>query len=449
MRQDLYRAAGFYSSSYLKMEVDTNDSFLFFDARLSELGAATFLHEYIHFLQDISTTHGMFNLISEVDYIKLFNSKLQLEGVTTINVPIQTTIEDGPTHLNLEMRKIWIGGGEHRTYEGEYSVYKEPYNQPRGEGFDPLPLNRIYIQWGNQEIGGGRYAFGSYCISESMAYEIEQVLYRDVIQPAPPQMPYLSARLVVDKIHPGFSDNVENLVALCDASFMYNDPGVVFYDIIKRMEGEKYIPESPEDIYNYVYENTNFAFEHIINPLELFMYAGHLANMQLNDYFRSNIYGQNSIWIARTLSAALNFRIQMPSFILDIMRDGDIRQSVLFNALKLRLGTPLIVNNQDEVFFEHILNGFGYNILPQYFWVFKEIKDLISEQWINRKSPNLCDLKRFCDKSCEDQGVATYTDIRCRNNPWERSNDPNPELCYFGATWKSWALQGKEIEQID
>jgi len=448
MRQDLFRSAGFYSSSYLKIEVDTDDSFLLFDETLSELGAATFLHEYIHFLQDITTTHGMFNLISEVDYIKLFNSKLQLLGVNSINVPFQTTIEDGPTHLNLEMRKIWIGGGDHKTYEGEYTVYKEPFNLDQGVGLAPLPLYKIFIQWGNEEIGGGRYAFGSYCISESMAYEIEQVLYRDVIQPAPPQMPYLSARLVADKLHPGFTDNVENLVALCDASFMYNDPGLVFFDIITKMANEQYFPATPEMIYEYVYGNILFEFEQITDPLELFIYTSHLANLQLNEYFRSNIFEHNSVWIARTLSSALNFRIQIPSFILDVMRAGDIRQSLIFKALKSRLGTPLIVNNLDVVFFEHILNGYGYKIHPEYFWAFKEIKELISENWAERRSPNLCDLKRFCDKSCEDQGIETFTDYRCRNNPWDRSNDPNRDLCAFGATWKVWGLQGKQIEEI-
>ncbi len=68
MREKLYTSAGFYYSSYFRIKVNTNDSFLVYDNTLSELGAATFLHEYIHFLQDITTTHGLFNIISEVDF---------------------------------------------------------------------------------------------------------------------------------------------------------------------------------------------------------------------------------------------------------------------------------------------------------------------------------------------------------------------------------------------
>lgn len=99
------------------------------------------------------------------------------------------------------------------------------------------------------------------------------------------------------------------------------------------------------------------------------------------------------------------------------------------------------------MFFENILNGYGYNIEPQYFWVFNEIKDLITKNWTDLKTLNLCGLKVFCDKSFEDQGIDTFTDYRCRNEPWKRSDNPNRELCSFGSAWKVWRFQGKTLEQ--
>jgi hypothetical protein len=443
MREVLYSPSGFYSPNYLRMKIDTNDSFLDFET-LSDIGAATFLHEYVHFLQDITTTYGLFNLCTEVDFIKLFNSKLQKPEVNFIQVPFISTEEDGNTHWNLEMRKIWIGGGEHENYRGEYVVEKESQNIQIGEQIKPL--QRIYLQWGNKEDGGVKYYFGSYCISEGMAYEIEQLIYPGVI-PQPPQMPYLSTRMVADKIYPNFTKNTENLIALCDACMMYNDPGSLFFETLVKMERTGYYPERPEDIYNYVYDGVIFDYQNINRPLELMYFASHLANTQLSDYFRSNIFEANSIWVARTLAAAENLRTQIPSFILDLARSGDIRKSIIFKAIKNTLGTPVIVNNQNEMFFENVLNSSGYIIKPEYFWVFNEIKDLLTKDW--NKRMNLCDLKNFCDKSCDDRGENHFTDHRCYSSPWDRSNDPNPELCVFGATWKTWALQGKELVQSE
>lgn len=440
MREKLYTSAGFYYSSYFRIKVNTNDSFLTFDDTLSELGAAIFFHEYIHFLQDITTTHGLFNIASEVDFIKLFNSKLQGDDINSINVPFATTVDDGNTHINMEMRKIFIGAGKHKNFDQDYAVNTEPFNLTIGD--NTWTMTREFIQVGNEADGGFKYYFGSYCICEGMAYEMEQILYPNVILPNPTKLPYSAPRLIADKLYPNFSDNVENLIALCDASLMYSDPGMVFCKVLRLMYKTGYYPQKPEDIYQYVYDEIKFEFQSITNPLELFYYAGHLVNTQLSDYFRSNIYEKNNVWIARTISASENLRTQIPSFMLDIARNGDIRSSIIFQAVKRKIGTPIIVNNNNEMYFENILNSYGLKLEPQYFWVFSEIRDLITKQWADLGRTNLCGLKEFCDKGNEANPI---TDIRCRNEPWSRSNDDNRDLCNFGATWKAWALQGKSL----
>lgn len=440
MREKLYTTAGFYYSSYFRIKVDTNDSFLNFDETLSELGAAIFFHEYIHFLQDITTTHGLFNITNEVDFIKLFNSKLQIDGVNSLNVPFVSSVEDGNTHINMEMKKIFIGAGEHKNFDQEYIVDNEQYYL-RIDG-SKWQFTREFIQVGSEKEGGYKYYFGSYCICEGMAYEMEQMLYPNVILPSPTKLPYSAPRLIADKLYPNFSDNVENLIALCDASLMYSDPGMVFCKILRQMYSTSYYPQKPEDIYQYTYNHIKFEYQNINNPLELFYYVGHIVNTQLSDYFRSNIYKNNNVWIARTISASENLRTQIPSFMLDIVRSGDIRKSMTFKTVKRKLGTPIIVNNNNEMYFENILNSFGVEIEPQYFWVFSEIRDLITKQWSELERTTLCGLKDFCDKGNEQN---PFTDIRCKNEPWIRSNDENKNLCSFGATWKSWALQGKSL----
>jgi len=442
MREKLFTSAGFYYSSYFRIKVETNDTFLSFDENTSELGAAIFFHEYIHFLQDITTTNGLFNIITEVDFIKLFNSKLQSSTEAYIEVPFKTALEDGNVYISQEMKKVWIGGGEHRDFDGEYSLSSETYNLAANDMV--YPLNRQFIEVGNKNEGGFKYYFGSYCICEGMAYEMEQIVYPSIILPLPTKLPYSAPRLVANKLYPGFSDDAENIIALCDASLMYNDPGSVYCQILKLMHQKVFSPEKAEDIYDFVYSNISFNYEQITEPQELFHYAGHLCTDQVSDYFRSNIFGANDIWISRTLSAAQTLRTQIPSFMLDLVRAGDIRESDIFAQIKAKIGTPIIVNNQNEMFFENILNAYGYPVKPEYFWVFSEIRDLITKDWNKLGRSNLCGLKEFCDAG---NPANPFTDYRCRSEPWARANDPNPDLCIFGATWKSWALEGRNIKQ--
>ncbi len=442
MRNILFTSAGFYYSSYFRIKLNTDDSFLVYDNNLSELGAATFLHEYIHFLQDITTTHGLFNIATEVDFIKVFNSKLRTDEVNSIQTPFKTIDSDGNVHANREMHKVWIGSGKNKNFSGDYEVVTESITL--SVGTNTWPLVRECLKVGDDFNGGFKYYFGSYCICEGMAYEIENAVYPNVIQ-KPPILPYSAPRLIANKLYPKFTNNVENLVALCDSSLMYNDPGRVFCYILRHMNQAEYYPTKPEDIYEYVFTEIKFEYQNITQPLELFYFAGHIANLQLSDYFKSNIFENNSIWIARLISASETIRTQIPSFILDLMRGGDIRNNISFEVIKRKLGTPIIVNNHYEMFFENILNGYGYQIEPEYFWVFSEIRDLITKKWSELGRINLCGLKEFCDKSAETIGTGRFTDYRCHNEPWERSNDSDQELCPFGATWKAWGLQGKSL----
>lgn len=208
------------------------------------------------------------------------------------------------------------------------------------------------------------------------------------------------------------------------------------------------MPAQAEHVYQYVYENTPFNFQNISNVNELFYYASHLTNLQVSEYFRSNIYRDNSLWIARTLSSAQYIRTFNPNFMLQLVRSGDIRSNAVFTTIRGKVGTPLVVNQKGEAYFSHILNEFGHSVRPEYLWVFKEIKSLMTDtkEERNRKT-NLCQLKGFCEKSCIDAGQDSFTDYNCYASPWLRADETiYSQGCAFAVTWKAWGLQGRVLQ---
>ena len=86
MREELQSALGLYSPSFFKMYIGVTEKMddIF---KLSVPASAAFLHEYVHFLQDITTIYGQKNIISAVDYIKTVNANQLKSGASELYIP--------------------------------------------------------------------------------------------------------------------------------------------------------------------------------------------------------------------------------------------------------------------------------------------------------------------------------------------------------------------------
>ena len=97
---------GSYSPSFFKMEVLTTHSL----SNLTELPPevfATFFHEYLHFLQDITTTFGLINATMQVDRMKFANQYL-LNNPSPFTVPIPIDA-DSINAVNRGIQRVYLG----------------------------------------------------------------------------------------------------------------------------------------------------------------------------------------------------------------------------------------------------------------------------------------------------------------------------------------------------
>lgn len=109
MREELNSSLGVYSPTFFKMYVDTSSD-LKDISNLSDNDSAAYLHEYIHFLQDISTSFGFMNIASVVDYIRYVNDTVINDGRTQFKVPVFPIANNSDNvFYNLELRKIYLG----------------------------------------------------------------------------------------------------------------------------------------------------------------------------------------------------------------------------------------------------------------------------------------------------------------------------------------------------
>lgn len=103
----------------------------------------------------------------------------------------------------------------------------------------------------------------------------------------------------------------------------------------------------------------------------------------------------------------------------------------------LAFGSPLVVNSEDKGTVALPSQFNPENFQPHLFWAINQILRIFTNQ-----SPTPCELKAFCKKSSESEGIDDITDKRCDNAPWEKHND----LCPVGAIWRHWALAGFSLK---
>lgn len=439
MRDELYSNLGFYNSAFIKMHVKTTDNLQNF-ANISLETEATYFHEYIHFLQDITTTYGLMNISNIVDYVKYSNDLILKDGKTEFKVPIIPEVsEDHDVKANWELKKIYLGGGEGKNDVAKInSICKCAITIATKSGI-VLP-EKLVLDY-NDSIGRNfKYAIGAYCISESMAYTMEQYIYPDVLI-KPNKLPYESVKIVCDELLPSFSNDPLNIIALCDVCMMSFNPGAFLHDTLLSI-AKIGIPKNPEDIYRHVYSKITFNYQGHTTFQQLLISQGALAINQLGDYFTTTHFRENKSWINYTISSGIDLRLTRPFFMLDIVRNGKILDNkkinnTFFNGILHKLGSPLVVN---ESFDMSIIPAqlHLYDILPEYLWVINQVYKIYSNELNN--GTYKCEMIEWCNQSCKEKGIEEWTDERCRNAPWERAKDTDPNYCTFGRLWKTWGL---------
>jgi len=94
---------------------------------------STFFHEYIHFLQDVSTTHGLLNFIHAIEYLKNANKQVTEAGVAHFETPLKITNNSNWLTNNrlMHIYRGCVNEGKRVSYLG-YKANKEEVRDEQG-----------------------------------------------------------------------------------------------------------------------------------------------------------------------------------------------------------------------------------------------------------------------------------------------------------------------------
>lgn len=409
---------GYYTPSFYKLVVNTTYDL----TNLKELEKqpapfSTFYHEYLHFIQDISTPFGLMNGLIILNQMKYANNYI-LHGKHSFNIPVPW--ED---HININLSRVMqlvYMGPVDRTVSGKVAFVKKVESNV----FIPAPhnqyLEKIIIGIESDGKPVHEIDFGGLCIIESMAHIAQKHFYPKTSHH---DIPYKSAILVAEHLYPDFVKNELYVFALCDACLMTYHPGLNFFEALIGFKQDGIIPKNEEEVYELVYSRIKGNER---NLLDIYHEINESAKKEFTHYFTTKLYENERVWITTILERAYKLRTENPTFLLDLLKQ-DKAKSDLFIELILELGSPLIENLTGET---HMFIPRGFENVKVQIDVFSSINEIFQLFDSGRKS---CGLKGYCKNSEED-----ITDWRCSEAPWQRSSDI--KLCGYGVLWKTWGL---------
>lgn len=414
---------GCYIPSFYRMELNfpfpsESDRF----KPLNEKFLSAFIHEYVHFLQDITTYFGYNNAYVYSEQVHGLVNSLYKYPPGQILLPHKIP----GNYANIELNKF-INSHGWGTYNKEVdnliiTRYKKQKIKVPIVGSPIKELCKIKV-----EYMGGKSAieFGSMAIMESMAYMIESMTTKGCSTPH--DYPYCAAQLICEHIYPEFADDKLRVIALCDMSLHFSEPGRVFVDSLEKFRSESFLPSNANEIIDYFYNNTCIQIDGPIKLLDGIIMHGINAGERLKSYLNHLNFSQFHNVIHTLFGYGIGLRIHHRYFMLDIARNGYALNNTPLKDAIFKAGTPIIFDSNNEHWMVYPRKLTQHNYQIEYFLAIGQVFNTIA------KGNDACDLYPWCEKS---KGVTV--DERCIMYPWKRSKDIF--LCPYAMLWRHWDL---------
>lgn len=445
--------AGTYQTSFLYMIISSFEDLRDFPGELDdERAKALFVHEYVHYIQDITTTYSYAVMSTFVDQMKWAVDKATKLDV--LEVPFDPEDEElNFIRINEINRKDSIGSGRVPDIKIE-SIERLSY-LPKNITVDGVTMRipiKFLCQFKDQSGNSHKYAIGSHTLCESMAYLVEKRLYGNILGIAD-DAPYNIVEKVMSYACPEYCDS-DSMIIMCDVCLMHPFPGIAFGELVGKLRRQDH-KLSPQEIFN-LGVSREFLAQSGINEcwVRRFLKEHEQAKQQMMDYFVADVWNDTKEAISVLFDNAKRLRINNPLFMLDIAHGGKLESNEAFMSVLNQLGFLCAVTADDRVY---TLNPSGFEgeieqdlliSLHQCFDIF--LKGCGIYENYNTKR---CELFERCHRSYIDQRLNEkgYSDLtgqeneHCTKYPWNQTTPEALNQCAFGRLWYCFGLEGKEI----
>ncbi|MGX1958521.1 hypothetical protein [Serratia proteamaculans] len=456
---------GSYLPGYFTITVNSDTDF----KTMSQQDRSTLIHEYIHFLQNISTvsgltilsyigswvghvTHGIYNNEDSGERVRHFpyygensDSSKIIEDFDSIIISLYGDGEK--SGLNILSDHFGVSKVTLSPFS-ENELFDEDIPMPERLSHSSRCLveySYLHNQGNTNQVPNITVDVGAICIYEYMAHTIEKSLFD--VAGEPPKTPYLVVRDVADFIF-GYKVNDDILVAICELTLQSPFPGEEFYKILNGLNEGGYDLNSMSKRLLIECCNSNYYIQEdydilSVNPVD--------SNRGMQEYTKRTLLDRQIEEVKKDFkvffqgSADFDKAYDALTYLLDSMsalRGDDLLpiSELMFlknehavnylNDIIRKIGMPLLFNENGYVGHAIAAKGcdeqfFLFFTLYQYLRVFKY-------------GDSSCGLLNSCNdfqKQCVNEN--------CHSNPHLKGKEEL--LCTLGQLIKTWGLNKYEF----
>lgn len=400
-------------------------------AKWDEERQSTFLHEYIHFLQVITTVQGLTNMYRIGEYLRYVTTVAKDPIKNEIHVPVNPLKTTGYNLKNNWLLSKWTFGEkiDVNSLLGYAKLQKGTIVDDLTK--EQIDVNGIALNCLDKNGYIVNVEFGTLQMMEGMAKEVEELAY-PTMKGRSPYNPYYIGRDVADSIIKGVGKKGNTLIALYDFALQSSIPGYSFVCYLENKAKQGYTDETltPEVIYDELFSlQVNHAQVGQTHFANAYNKAISLAAGVMHDFTGGQwVYAHIDYWYKVMLKRGSIIRFQYPNLFIDIANHGGVIDNTLFNNILQYLGTPLISNDDGKYEYKR----------PRKMWMMSrsdmvDIYAMIQTHFVFEQAGKYqCDLIKYCTN--KRYGLLTHkVDARCFSEPWKRMRCFN--RCPFCQWW--------------
>jgi len=218
--EEYYNLRGAFQPHFFSIFINGEFNIKFENANTSDLG--TFVHEYVHYLQNISTVFGLRS--SSVFYNYLIDIKKHFTSNSKIKLPLEGVEHSTDTIESLRLLEAFNG-----TTQSFNPVYDEMYHSLETIKINNNEYKIVKLNFSYKNDKPKSITLGNLCVKEGMS-RLCQLQFDSKANHN--TFPYCAVELITKEINPQLLKDKRKLISLCLLSLNSQNCGYTLYELL-------------------------------------------------------------------------------------------------------------------------------------------------------------------------------------------------------------------------
>lgn len=413
-----------YETNHLHMYVDDDIDLENLD-NMTLSAYATFVHEYIHYIQHITSLYDI--RMSDM-YNRVFAKyRDYIRSNKTIVIPLKLWETDDAICTFVDFfNKI---EGDKTT---EFNISDIEINE-REISIAEKEKTAVWIgcyDFDNDKAEEHGFRFGHRCVVEGMAHSIQSIINEEVVHTV---IPYHAVELIIGKEIPQIVENKKLIASICLCALLWDNPSIGFFEVLKLLK--QHPNWNGKDLYQSIIRDYTVSHKREAMPLYRLLTA---FSNDLKESLEA-LMGIDIEYYSKVINNCVLDCNYHHHRLIDVLYDCDITNRAIFKENLLNhYGFPLIDGKNQSALPSKVENGkqSGYKESAILYGI-----ELIMARLLLKGNKKECKRYPICASTMFIESAKCDASEECLYAPWKKK-----EKCVFTETMSYFGIQNKDYQ---